>query len=90
MSSELQSDRPYDDRPPRVRLVKGQEVSLGCGTLILIALIVLICSGGSTTELKREVSGLRSEIVELRKAVQDQTEQIKALEAKLDRPKAQE
>ncbi len=90
MSSELPPDRPYGDRAPRVRLVKGQEVSLGCGTLILIALIVLFCSGGTTTELKREVDGLRSEIVELRKAVQEQTEQIKALQAKLDRAKVQE
>lgn len=33
-----------EKRPPQERLVRGQEVSLGCGTLILIAVIVMIFS----------------------------------------------
>jgi hypothetical protein len=64
-----------------VRLAKGQEVSLGCGTLILIALIVLIFGRGGTGDLEREAQGLRSEVGELRKAVETQTSQIKALAA---------
>jgi hypothetical protein len=47
---------------------RTQQVSLGIGTLILIALIVMIFSGGSGG-LNREVQGLRSEVSDLRKAV---------------------
>ena len=37
---DVGSEKP----PPQAGLVKGQEVSLGCGTLILIAVIVMIFS----------------------------------------------
>jgi Sec-independent protein translocase protein TatA len=67
-----------------VRLVQGQEVSLGCGTLILIALIVLIFGRAGTGDLEREVRGLRSDVGELKKAVEAQTGQIKALQDRLD------
>ena len=40
--------------------------SLGCGTLILIALIVLFFSGGDTTQLENEVASLRQEVEALR------------------------
>jgi hypothetical protein len=40
--------------------------SLGCGTLILIALIVLFLSGGDTTQLENEVASLRQEVEALR------------------------
>jgi hypothetical protein len=50
MDHPPQSDRPPQE-PLRVRLVKGQEVSLGCGTLILIAIIVAVCSGAATRDL---------------------------------------
>jgi hypothetical protein len=49
----VQPDEPTPARPertPLVRLVKGQEVNLGCGTLILIAIIVAICSGGGNRQ----------------------------------------
>ena len=39
--------QPEPRRPEPNRLLKGQEVSLGCGTLILIALIVAIFSHGT-------------------------------------------
>jgi hypothetical protein len=67
-----------------MRLVQGQEVSLGCGSLILIALIVLIFGRAETGDLEREVRGLRSEVGELKKAVEAQTGQIKALQDRLD------
>jgi hypothetical protein len=63
---------------------RTEQVSLGCGTLILIALIVLIFSGPRTGELEREVRGLRTEIGELQRAVEVQTAEIKALQQKLD------
>ena len=40
--------------------------SLGCGTLILIALIVIFFSGGSTRKLENEVASLRQEVEALR------------------------
>jgi hypothetical protein len=61
------------------------QVNLGCGTLILIALIVLIFSGRGTDDLEREVHGLRSEVVELKKSVEAQTAEIKSLQQKLDK-----
>ena len=64
-----------DDNP-------GQAVSLGCGTLILIALIVLLFSNRGQDDLKREIGRLRTEVVELRKAVDAQTVLIKSLKAR--------
>jgi hypothetical protein len=70
-----------------VRVPKGQEVSLGCGSLILIGLIVLICSGGvGRGDLDREVRGLRAEVGELKKVIETQTDHIKALEQKVAVP----
>jgi hypothetical protein len=44
----------------------SQKASLGCGTLILIALIVMIFShGGDDKKLRSEISGLRTEIQNL-------------------------
>jgi hypothetical protein len=67
------------DKPPKVRLAKGQEVSLGCGTLVLIALIVLFFSGRGTSDLEREVRRLRSEVGDLKKAVEAQSAEIQQL-----------
>ena len=64
---------------------RTQQASLGCGTLILIALIVLIFSGRGTGDLEREVHGLRSEVRELKKSVEAQTAEIKALQQRLDK-----
>jgi Sec-independent protein translocase protein TatA len=64
---------------------RSQQVTLGCGTLVLIALIVLIFSGGGTGDLKQEVRGLRSEVGELKKAVEAQTGEIKLLQQKLEK-----
>jgi hypothetical protein len=98
MSDLPDSNRLPIDQRPRVRLAKGQEVSLGCGTLILIAIIVLTFSRsgigdvedqvrGLRTDVGNEVRGLRTEMDELKKAIESQTNQIKALQDKLDRPK---
>lgn len=76
---------------------RGQAVSLGCGTLILIALIVMFFSNrgdddvkhelrGLRDEVKREIRGLRTEVIQLRAAVKDQTALIKGLQAKPEVP----
>jgi hypothetical protein len=78
------SSVPPADRPAPVRLAKGQEVSLGCGTLILIGLIVLLVSHSGSDDTKLGMNALQSEVAALRRAVEAQTEQIKALQEKLD------
>ena len=82
--------QPPPEKPPRVSLAKGQEVSLGCGTLILIALIVLIFGGRGTSDLQRDVRALRSEVVELKKSVDAQASEIRTLHQKLDEAKDRE
>jgi len=64
---------------------RTHQVSLGCGTLILIALIVLFFSGRGVGDLEREVQGLRSEVGQLKTAVESQTDQIKVLQEKVDK-----
>jgi hypothetical protein len=87
MADTSETIEPTAAKPPLVRLAKGQEVSLGCGTLILITLIVLLFGGGGhgVGDLEREVRGLRYEVSELRKSVEAQTRQIQALQEKVDR-----
>ena len=70
--------------PPPKTLMQGQGVSLGCGTLILIALIVMMFSGGGAGDLKRDVRALRAEVTELKKSVDAQSAEIKALRQKID------
>lgn len=74
------------ENPPKVRLAEGQHVNLGCGTLILIALIVLIFGRNGTGDLEREVKNLSSKIEQLEAAVKTQTSEIKSLEEKLASP----
>ena len=65
-----------------------QHVGLGCGTLILIALIVLIFGGGNVGDLRRDVQGLSTEVRNLKTSVDSQTEQIRVLQEKLTRLEA--
>jgi hypothetical protein len=90
MSSSPQPSPPAPTRPPRVALAKGQEVSLGCGTLILIALIVLIFGRAGSGEIEQEVRQLRTSVDQLKKAVDEQTVEIKTLQEKLDKARAKE
>lgn len=87
MSTGPESSQSAADKPPTVRLAQGQEVSLGCGTLIVIGLIVLIFGRGGTGDLEHEVRSLRSEVVALKSAFEAQTGQIKALHDKLEKGK---
>lgn len=69
---------------------RTQHATLGCGTFILIALIVLIFSGHGDSNLRQDVQSLRSEIIELKKAVDAQTAEIKSLQEKLGDTKGAE
>lgn len=67
---------------------KNQNVSLGCGTLILIALIVMIFGGDQNNNLSREVLVIQNELLSqtqeiraLKSEVASQTDEIKALKA---------
>jgi hypothetical protein len=82
------ADDVSSGKPPKVRLAQGQEVSLGCGTLVLIALIVLIFSGRGTGDVEREVRRLRSEVSDLKKAVEAQSAEIRQLRDRLPPAKA--
>lgn len=63
---------------------RTQHATLGCGTLILIALIVLFFSRPGITDLEQGMHSLRSEVGDLKKAVASQTQEIKRLHDKLD------
>lgn len=58
---------------------RSGQVSLGCGTLILIALIVLIFSNRGTGELERQVQELKSEVGQLKETIATQTRAIEKL-----------
>jgi hypothetical protein len=66
---------------------RSQQVTLGCGTLILIALIVMFFSRPGLGEMERDMRALRSEVAELKKAIDLQTGQITRLQEKLDKAK---
>ncbi len=63
---------------------RAQHATLGCGTLILIALIVMFFSRPGITNLEQDVHSLRSEIGDLKKTVEDQTHEIKRLRERLN------
>jgi cell division protein FtsB len=62
---------------------RSQQASLGCGSIILIALIVLFFSRQNNDELNQEIKGLQTEVVQLKQAVEVQTNQIKLLRESL-------
>jgi hypothetical protein len=72
MSASPEPARTSADTPPIVRSLRGQEANLGCGTLILIAIIVAMFSGRGNRELESEVSRLRSSVNDLKKAIAQQ------------------
>ncbi len=61
-----------------------QPATLGCGTFILIALIVLLFSRPGISDLERDVRALRSEVADLKKTTESQTNQMRALQEKID------
>jgi hypothetical protein len=63
----------------------SQKASLGCGSLILIALIVMFFSQNDD-DIEREVRRLRDDVAELRRVVEAQTTLLRSLERKLEQP----
>jgi hypothetical protein len=67
---------------------RSTQVSLGCGSLILIALIVLFFSRGSHVgDLRDEVRHLRSDVSELKVLIEGQGQEIRQLREALVRPR---
>ena len=62
----------------------NQKVGLGCGTLILIALIVMIFSGTHNREIKRELHQLQTEIRSLQSMVEAQRASIQKLQRTIE------
>jgi hypothetical protein len=61
---------------------RSHQATLGCGTLILIALIVMFFSRPGISDLEKEVRSLRSEVSELKRTIESQTNEIKRLQDK--------
>lgn len=70
-------------------MADDRRVSLGCGTFILIALIVLIFSNrhgaDSDARVEAELSELTTQVVELRRSIDEQAEEIAELRRELKR-----
>jgi hypothetical protein len=56
---------------------RSDQVTLGCGSLILIALIVIFFSGSRDKEIGKDVKELRKEIESLRQSVAELKEQLR-------------
>src|SRR5262245_44826786 len=63
----------------RCRATGARPATLGCGTLLLIGLVVLFFSRPGFSGLESEVSSLRSSVDELKKASDTQTGEIREL-----------
>jgi hypothetical protein len=63
--------------------IREHRVQLGCGTLIVIALIVMFFSRTDTNDLENEVRSLRSEVGEIKKLIEVQSGEIRQLREKL-------
>jgi hypothetical protein len=64
---------------PRCRATGARPGTIGCGTLLLIGLVVAIFSRPGLDELQSRVSEMRSAVQELKKALDDQTGEIREL-----------
>ena len=60
-------------------IIRDQRAQIGCGTLLMIALIVIFFSRSNTADVEREVQGLRSEVAEIRKLIEAQSAEIRQL-----------
>ena len=64
-----------------------QQATLGCGSLILIALIVIIFSKEGSKDLGKDVQALGVEIKGLKQSVESQSTQIRELRETLEKAK---
>jgi type II secretory pathway component PulM len=65
---------------------REQSVSLGCGTLILIAIIVMIFSSSNDQDIERELKQLKSEVQLLKSAVEAQTTELQKMQRESQTP----
>lgn len=70
-------------------MIREHRVQLGCGTLIVIAIIVMIFSRADTNSLESEIRGLRSDVREIKSLIESQTRQIRQLREQLPTPGTQ-
>lgn len=63
----------------------ARPVSLGCGTLLLIALIVGIVGGGAVRQLERKIDTLQRSATQLQQTVADQANEIGRLRVEVSR-----
>src|SRR4051794_30320178 len=74
-------------------LVERGPVNLGCGTLILIALIVLFFSNrpdNNGPQLRQEIQRLQSQVGNLQRSIDDQTTKLSRLEEQIRRQGSKE
>ena len=81
MSHADEPIQPRREKPPRVWLAPGQDVSLGCGTLILIAIIVAIFSNRNSVDL----APVTSKLDVMDQKLQRLEQQLQRLDQKLER-----
>lgn len=56
-----------------------QKATLGCGSLILIALIVLIFSNSGSGDLENQLNEVSKKLTELERTISDQSAEIQKL-----------
>ncbi|GMV99353.1 MAG: hypothetical protein AMXMBFR84_04920 [Candidatus Hydrogenedentota bacterium] len=59
----------------------NEPVRLGCGTLILIAIIVMAFSGGGSVHTKQEINTLRQDVQRLEEKIDRLTDLLHAQQA---------
>jgi hypothetical protein len=64
---------------PSCRATGARPATLGCGTLLLIGIVVAIFSRPGVGDLETRVSGLRTSVEDLKKASDAQTSEIREL-----------
>lgn len=57
---------------------------LGCGTLILVAIVVAMFSQAGVDDLESEVESLRQTVEELEQTIETQTQEIRAFRLQID------
>jgi hypothetical protein len=62
----------------------GGKVGLGCGTLILIALIVSVFGNMAADDLRQEVRQMNTQVERLELVINDQVEEIQALRVTIE------
>ena len=70
--------------------IRATPVNLGCGTFIVIALIVSVVTRSSSDDVEDELRDLKSEVQQLRAEVESQTKILRQLQGAQElKPEAQ-